>query len=64
VFEMLQFPWFKWELDVANPSGKSEDFYFCEKAREAGLKIWADTSLRCGHVVTSILTENGFESTQ
>jgi len=64
VFEMLQFPWFKWELDVANPSGKSEDFYFCEQARKTGLKIWADTSLRCGHVVTSVLTENGFENTQ
>ena len=64
VFTMLQFPWFRWELDVSNPNGKSEDFYFCEKVRKAGMKIWADTSLRCGHVVTSVLTESGFTNTQ
>jgi hypothetical protein len=64
VFEMLQFPWFKWELDIDNINGKSEDFYFCEKARDAGFKIWADTSLQCGHVITAILGANGFSNIQ
>ena len=28
----------------------AEDFAFCERARRAGLKIWADTSIRLWHV--------------
>ena len=28
----------------------SEDYSFCERARQCGYKIWADTSIRLGHI--------------
>jgi len=34
---------------VAYPSGNSEDFAFCRKARAAGFSIWLDTDQPCGH---------------
>lgn len=50
VFEKLEKPYFKF---VYNEDGTkhelSEDLYFCDKAREAGYKIWCDTSVICNH---------------
>lgn len=45
----LDAPWF--ELSTT-PSGKTlgEDFYFCAKARAAGKRIVADTSIEIGHL--------------
>lgn len=37
-------PWFEF-LDILG-----EDFYFCERAREAGYRIFCDTSVRCIHL--------------
>jgi len=64
VFQKIAFPWFKWAVDILTPNGVSEDFWFCNNAQEVGFKIWADTSLKCGHVVTAILDETGFSKTQ
>ena len=61
VFELLPFPWFRWTLTPDNPSGRSEDFYFSDLCRDNGIKIFADTSILCGHVCTTLLTEKGFE---
>lgn len=45
VFETLDDPWFKF-ID-----GKcSEDFYFFVTAKKKGFKLWADPSLRLGHI--------------
>jgi GT2 family glycosyltransferase len=43
-------PWF--DLDVKAPSGKpiGEDIGFCWKARQAGHRIWADTSIEIDHI--------------
>lgn len=61
VFQKMAFPWFKWTVDVTTPNGQSEDFYFCSKAQEAGFKIWWDSALpQAGHVVTALLTSDGF----
>jgi len=50
VFEKIKGPWFTSEW---TPKGHlSEDFSFCEKARKAGFKIHADTSVRPLHVET------------
>lgn len=45
VFEKLPFPWFQ----CLSP-GAGEDFYFCQKAIEAGFEIWADLSVHTGHI--------------
>ena len=34
---------------------KSEDFLFCEKARELGFKIFCDTTIRLGHIIESVV---------
>lgn len=45
VFETLDYPWFKFL------EGKcSEDFYFFITAGKKGFDLWADPSLRIGHV--------------
>ena len=40
--------------DDGDPDGGfrylSEDYSFCERARSAGHKVFADTSIRLGHV--------------
>lgn len=65
VFQILAYPWFRWTVDATNLNGKSEDFYFCEKARDAGFKIWWDSTMpQAGHVCTAILTADGFTQVQ
>lgn len=52
VYEKLEWPWY---FEVAHPAEKiitSEDYSFCNKAREAGFEIWCDLDLtqRLGHI--------------
>lgn len=49
VFKVLKYPWFNYEV-YENGSCLSEDYYFCWKARQAGLNIEADTRVRTGHL--------------
>lgn len=50
VFKKLKKPYF-WYIPAGEDTPrKGEDFYFCEKAKEAGYKIYADTSIICKHV--------------
>lgn len=44
----------------------SEDFTFCLRAGEAGMKPWVDTSLKCGHspLEPSFITEEDFLRTR
>lgn len=44
VFNNLSMPWFFYG------DNRSEDILFCETARKAGIKIFVDTSLKCGHI--------------
>jgi len=41
--------------------GRSEDIFFCEKAKEAGFKIYLNTDLVCGHIGTSIVDERWYK---
>lgn len=45
VFESLEDPWF-----VFLPGKCSEDFYFFVNAKKKGYELWADPTLRLGHV--------------
>lgn len=62
VFEMLQYPWFVWDLTPANPSGKSEDFYFTDLCKKNGIKVYADTAVQCLHECSAVLTPAGLEA--
>lgn len=49
VFREMPFPWFYFE-QRRDGFQSSEGYYFCEKARECGYQIWADTRVKCGHL--------------
>lgn len=49
VFEKVSFPYFKYVV-YGDKSGRlSEDYYFCKQCREAGMKLYADARVKCGH---------------
>lgn len=51
VFEKLEKPFFKFDHNEdGTETTRSEDLYFCDKAREAGFEIYADTSIICHHI--------------
>jgi hypothetical protein len=45
VLRKLKYPWFRWEHGDEVGQVTSEDMYFCDRAREAGLKLWCDVAL-------------------
>jgi GT2 family glycosyltransferase len=51
VFDKLKFPWFRWPEGIVEGEHivKSDDLDFCERAIAAGLGIWANGDIRCGH---------------
>lgn len=55
VFKRLKYPWYDW----VNYGGKfrgmlSEDLFFCEGCRKAGIPIYADTRVNCGHMLRHV----------
>jgi hypothetical protein len=48
VIEAIDQPWFEY-------ADRSEDIIFCEKAKAAGFDLYADLSLRLGHVTTAVV---------
>lgn len=51
VFDLLAYPWFQFATnDRGGPVG--EDIYFCSQVREAGVRIFVDTSIEVGHMAT------------
>jgi hypothetical protein len=52
VFEKMEPPWFQTRtIDVEDKKDQfiTEDIYFCQKARDAGFKVWVDTKVVVGH---------------
>lgn len=50
VFRKLKWPWFKWVEYEDGHGVLSEDLYFCEQCKEAGIPVYTDPRVRCGHV--------------
>ena len=48
ILKEMEIPYFRWTEHFA-PNGQSEDFWFCQKAKRAGFKIFCDTSIVCKH---------------
>lgn len=55
VFDKLKTPFFHFIPGGEENLQKSEDYYFCEKAAEAGYKIYCDTSIICKHMGTTYI---------
>lgn len=51
-FETIKKPYFMFEYDDKGLAISGEDFYFCEKAKKAGFKIWVDRKMICDHYKT------------
>lgn len=50
VLKQMEYPHFVYRSAISHANTYSEDVYFCQKAREAGFKIWCDTTILCDHV--------------
>jgi cellulose synthase/poly-beta-1,6-N-acetylglucosamine synthase-like glycosyltransferase len=64
VFETLSKPYFRFITDEASGEIIGEDYVFCDRAREAGFRIWCDTklSLEVAHIGQQICKiSNHFE---
>lgn len=58
VVKNIEYPWFRFRDDELHP-GKmlGEDLYFCERAQEAGYRIYVDTKIIAKHLRTEGYTE-------
>ena len=50
VFQQIGYPQFEYHVALDHKDTFSEDYDFCKKARAKGFEIWADTSIKCGHI--------------
>ena len=53
VFSRLNFPWFDW-VNYKDRGVLSEDLYFCEQCNQAGIPIYTDTRVGCGHLLRHV----------
>lgn len=66
VFEKVAPPWFCEETTKEKRDGKpvfhetGEDVYFCDKAREAGYKVWVDVECHVGHMGATIWPKDAY----
>lgn len=49
VFSRLQYPYFKFVVYGDRHGVLGEDLYFCKKCRDAGMKLYGDARVACGH---------------
>lgn len=63
VFKILEWPWFEYEYRMfqGERSRLSEDMTFCKKCMDAGIPIYADTDIKCGHFLSAqvVPTDDG-----
>lgn len=55
LLESLKFPWFEWkdvryDRNTGKVESRGEDIDFCIKCEQAGVPIYADTRVECGHL--------------
>ena len=58
VFQLIKYPHYLYKSALTSENTISEDIYFCEKALEQGFKIWADSSIRCDHIGSTMYRVN------
>ena len=50
VFKKVPQPWYGYKWNNLGAVTMSNDWFFCEKAREAGFDIWCDSSITAEHM--------------
>lgn len=55
IFKNTKYPWYDWVNYADDHRGMlSEDLYFCEVCRKAGVPIFTDTRAGCGHLMRHV----------
>ena len=55
MFRRLAYPWYDWvNYKDANRGMLSEDLYFCELCKKAGVPVFSDTRVGCGHLLRRV----------
>lgn len=54
VIRAIGYPQFVYKSALDHAYTVSEDTYFCSKATQLGFKVWADTTIKCGHHGASV----------
>ena len=55
VFRKTTYPWYDWvNYGDANRGMLSEDLYFCQLCRIAGIQIYSDVRVGCGHLLRHV----------
>lgn len=55
VFERIEYPWYDWvNYGDKNRGMLSEDLYFCVQCTIAGIPIYADVRVGCGHLLRHV----------
>lgn len=55
VFNRLAYPWYDWVNYSDEHRGMlSEDLYFCERCKKAGIPIYTDVRVECGHIMRKV----------
>jgi len=55
VFRRVPYPWYDWVNYADKHRGMlSEDLYFCEKCKAAGIPIFTDSRVGCGHMLRHV----------
>jgi hypothetical protein len=63
VFEQLDPPWWGYDYGrAAEGVYPTEDMYFCYLCREAGIRLWVDTTISSPHIITNVVTEDVYRS--
>jgi hypothetical protein len=58
VFERLEPPWWAYDYGRAHDDVyPTEDMYFCYLCREAGIKLWVDTTTTSSHIIENLVAE-------
>lgn len=55
LFSRLKYPWYDWvNYGDGNRGSLSEDLFFCERCRKAGIHVFTDTRVSCGHILRRV----------
>lgn len=61
VFKKIRKPYFQYIAKGEDTPRKGEDFFFREKAKEAGFKIYCDSRVVCRHIGTKVIGPQHWE---
>lgn len=50
LFDVIEKPWFKFEVHESGKIMVGEDAWLCKQAREKGVKVWCDPTIPIGHI--------------